>query len=198
MRKAIGYDIDNVLKPTFQVGLSVINKTYGTDYKLEDCTHQTFEESFGMNEDEINELFRQASSNGLLSKLMPIKGARRVINRYHDHLDQYFITARDKSMREETLDWFCRRSFRHIPDRVILGSNTPHKKASLAKSLGLGLFVEDNLQNANAIAAEASIPVLLVDFGYPFNRNRDYHRLVKLVYSWKEIDQEIKGILNPF
>ena len=36
MGKAIGYDIDNVLKPTFQLGLELVNRDYGTSYTLDD------------------------------------------------------------------------------------------------------------------------------------------------------------------
>jgi len=198
MGKAIGYDIDNVLKPTFQLGLELVNRDYGTSYTLEDFKHPTYEESFNLGKDDIDRMFRQAYDDGLLSKLRPIRGARRVVNRYHKCLDQYFITARSPWMRDMTLEWFDRNGFLYVAERVIFGGNTPQKKAGIAKCLGLGLFVEDNLHNANAIAEEASVPVLLVDFGYPFNRGRACHELVKIVCDWKEINQEIKRVLHPF
>ncbi len=198
MAKAIGYDIDNVLKPTFQLGLDLINRNYGTNYTLADFKQATYEESFGMSKVDIDAIFKQAYEEGLLSKLKPIKDAKRIVNKYNLYLEQYFVTARSEWMAGMTLEWFGRNRFIYAPKNVIFGNNTPEKKAAVAKDLGLRLFIEDNLLNANAIAEENSIPVLLVDFNYPFNRNKSYHHLVRVVYDWKEINREIRRILKPF
>ncbi len=198
MAKAIGYDIDNVLKPTFQLGLDLINRNYGTKYILEDFTKATYEESFNMSQEAVDAIFSQAYEEGLLLKLKPIKGAKRVVNKYHKYLDQYFVTARGERLRDSTLEWFDKHGFSYVPGRMIFGGNTPEIKAEVAKENNFKLFIEDNLPNANAIAEEASIPVLLVDFNYPFNRNKKYHPLIKIVYNWKEINHEIRRTLKPF
>lgn len=193
--KSVGYDIDNVLKPTFALGLRLLNARYGTKYALADFKCSTYEESFNLTREDINELFREASETGLLSKLKPISGSKRIVNKYAKYFNQYFVTARGSSMREETIEWFEKNGFLYVPERFIFDGNSPEKKAKAAKGLGLEMFVEDSLPNANAIAEEAQIPVCLVDFNYPFNKNKKYHQLVRIVCSWKEIDSELKKLL---
>lgn len=197
-RPRIGYDIDNVVTQTQIFVLGIVNSHLGTNYTLDDCSHQRVEDSFNLSVEEVTPWFINPGS-GFPLDLKPVGDAKEVINKYHGALDQYFITARGLSLIGDSLKWFDENSFLYSPERVFFMSNTPEKKASLAKDYRLELFVEDNLRNANAIAEKAGIPVLLADFGYRFNRNRSYyHDLVKMVTSWKKIDCEIEKRLHPF
>ncbi len=197
-RRRIGYDIDNVVTQTQIFILGIVNRHLGTEYTIDDCCHQRVEDSFNLSVEEVTKWFADPG-NGFPLDLKPVDGAKEIINKYHSALDQYFITARDFSLIGNSLRWFDENDVLYSPERVFFKSNTPEKKASLAKDYRLELFIEDNLRNANAIAEEAGIPVLLVDFGYKFNRNRSYyHKNIKIVQSWMEIDREISRLLDPF
>ncbi len=191
-----GYDIDGVLMPTMQLALDIANEMFNRDYRIGDCTDPFMEKSFRMTREEGRRVFRYASEEGLLLKLKPIVGSRRVINKYSKKFDQYFVTARGSRMRKETLQWFTLNEFQYKPKNVIFGQSTPMAKAGKVKKLGLDFFVEDTLANANAIAEEARINVYLID--YPWNREQQ-HDFVKRVYSWREIEQDVqRKFLHPF
>ncbi|MFH0752222.1 MAG: hypothetical protein V1914_01355 [archaeon] len=196
--KKVGYDIDNVIVATLDLSLILINERYGTNYRRSDCVAATFEESFGFPKEEIDKLFEDASMKGRLMELKVIPDAKRVINKYHYSLDQYFITARSCSMINTTYSLFDRERILYLPGNISFENFTPEKKVKVAKELGIELFVEDNLDNANAIAEEAGIPVILVDFDYPFNRGKVYHDFVSIATSWIKIDKELGRLLNPF
>lgn len=193
--RKVGYDIDNVITQTYIFALKLVNKHLGTDYTLDDCCRQTVEESFNLSVDEVSKWFQDPNC-GFPMEVMPIAGARDVINSCHGVLDQYFVTARSSSMVDGSLRWFDMHGFLYSPERVFFRNNTPEKKAMLVKEHGLELFTDDSLSNANAIAEAADIPVLLVDFGYKFNQNQSYyHRRIRIVKSWNEIEEELKKLL---
>lgn len=193
---SIGYDIDNVIASMIDLSLDLVNGAYKKNYTKEDCVYQTIEDSFGLSTDEVNSLFKQATKDGALLRIKPIEGARKVVNRYHCIFDQYFVTARDCAMQKDTLSWFDINGFCYDPGRVLFENNTPEKKALAVRNLELRLFIEDNLDNANAIAEEAKIPVLLVDFGYPFNRDLSrHHPSIRVVRVWSEIERNIRSLL---
>src|SRR3989339_1681292 len=115
-KKRIGYDIDNVVTQTYDFALRLVNRHLGTSYTLEDCYHQTVEESFSIPEEDVINWFRK-TDNGFPIDILPIDGAKDVINAHHGSLDQYFITARGASLIDGSLKWFDEHGFLYAPDR---------------------------------------------------------------------------------
>ncbi len=200
---SVGFDIDNVITQTYDFALKLVNGRLHTNYTLDDCFYHTVEECFGLPPDVVMEWFK-SSDSGFPQSLLPVEGAKDVINRYSTAVDEYFISARSLRLMGDSLEWFDRQGIKYVPERVLLGNSRPEKKAKLAKDLGLELFVEDDLSNANAIAEETGACICL--FMYKFNehavKNRGtcMHRLVIPVYEpfWVAVSREIDSRLQPF
>lgn len=116
--------------------------------------------------------------------------AKKVLHEFHDYHTLIYISARPTKHSNLTQQWFDQHG---IPYHTIdlLGS---HKKIERAKQHNVHLFFEDKLDNANDLAEELNIPIILFDT--PYNREAT-HKHVQRVKTWNEAKQFAHSMFPP-
>ncbi|WP_303863076.1 hypothetical protein [Alkalibaculum bacchi] len=174
-------DIDGTITEPYY-WLKRVNDYFYTNVQAEDVTVYDIHKIIGIDPIEYFDFYLK---NGeLLHKEAQIRpGAREVINQLNNKHKIHFVTARDKIMREVTLEWMSHYNI-SMDTISFLGS---HDKVNKAKELQSDIFIEDRLENALQLS-DADLQVLLVDCNY--NKGELPNNVVR-VKSWREIDEWI-------
>ena len=182
----IGLDLDDVLFD-FTPGLHAYhNRFYDTSFELEDFK-QNLAEMWGCSkEEERKRIFDFYSSQEHWDSL-PVFGAVEGINNLRQHHDITIITAKPEALKDKTLEWLGRhfpQTFEQIHfTNQYHGSGLRRTKGEVCRGLGISIFVDDFIHNAEDVA-NAGIRTLLFDA--PWNQG-EINPLVTRVYSWDEI-----------
>jgi len=188
-KRIIGIDIDDVLIDTHGSRLNdFYNDRFGTSWKKEDYFSIKLEEVWGNTKEEAAALVEEYINSNYHDSSPPHEYAKEAIAELSKHNSLVLITARKEEMREKTLAIIQT----HFPDTFSEVHFTNHyfagdkavKKSDVCKELGVSIFIDDTLHNAEDISA-AGIPVLLLD--QPWNQADALPPLVTRVFSWKEI-----------
>lgn len=177
MQKIIGFDIDGVLTTPDRIPWEQEMVSY---FKLDPAMYpekDELRERFGLSEEQMQDFFH-TRSHFVFPKLTVREAASPFL---HELKAQGFtiilITARTES--PETPKWLARHD---IPYDLLVHA---HDKLPSCLEHGVKLFVEDNLNNAQAVSAE--LPVLLIDAEY--NRVDDLPKGVFRMYNFVEVRQ---------
>jgi len=177
----LGFDIDGVISDFVRSFVEVVKKHYDQLTLTEaDIYCHDLNLVLGITKQERNKLIRET----LLSDITLMPKARKTLMRLKSEGHQIFIiTARSKDLIGVTKAWLKKKG---IPYSKLIQLNEGEKY--LAK-IELDLIVEDNLEDA--LEWSQKVDNILV-YDHPWNQTLNVKSLVKRVYSWDNIFEEIQ------
>lgn len=191
----IGVDIDEVLAELMDSYFQYHNQKYNTNIQKKDMFSYSFSDVFGGTEEENRLKVLDFFKSEQFQNIKLVNGALDTIKQLAQKHQLCIITARPHVIRQETEQWLLQ----HFPDcfQSINLTNQWHGvgekqlKSQIGKKQKIDLMIDDSLSHAMDCASQG-IYVLLVDFGYPWNRvSKELPENIKRVHSWKEIVEEI-------
>lgn len=192
-RKIIGLDFDDVLLHCFKHLVEFHNENYGTTHLLDDYTSYQPTKLWNCDYAEVMRRVKEYHESEHAKNVQPVEGAIEAIQELSKKCDLAIVTMRPPETEPVT-----RMLLEQFPP-VFQGihfigswSGLPgiKNKADICKEIGASLFIDDSLHNAEIISA-AGIPVLL--FNANWNQREALPPLVKRVFSWGEILEDIKN-----
>jgi uncharacterized HAD superfamily protein len=190
--RIIGVDLDDVLLNFADPFISFNNLHYGTTHRREQITSFLMEDIWGITGDEVNRRIRAFYHCDTHKHALPIEGAIEGIKKLADTHELHIVSSKSAETSAYMTDWLRKHfpnAFRSVHfTRNDQDDKHPREKANICKELGVEVFIDDALRNAEKIAA-VSIPVLLYDT--PWNQGPT-PPLVTRVYSWQEIVAHIR------
>ncbi len=186
----IGVDLDNVVVPLYEEMIRLVKEKYGIECKKEDWKKYRMCDSFGITEEQLEQLYKEMCLDDTLLKIKPIKGAVETINKYSNDFEFYFITARYELAKKKTLEWFRNSGLIYKEENIFFDS----EKAGLANKFGIKYFIDDNI---DVVLNMAKYGIVCLLYNQPWNKELlEDGVMIKRVYSWKDIDENFKNILN--
>lgn len=175
-------DIDGTITHAYY-WVKYINKHFKTNLKEEDMIYYNLEKVANVTAEEFGEFYRIYSEE-IHKNAVIREHAKNVLDELAKSHNIFYVTARDESLRDITLNWFKEME---LPEGnlYMLGS---HDKVNKAKELNCDLFLEDRYENAIDLSNNG-IKILLIDCYYnrhPLNEN------IKRVADWNEISEYVK------
>jgi len=133
----------------------------------------------------------------IYEKARPIASAIETIQKWKNKGHQlWFITARPKTLREITSDWFNQHGLSWAIEQIIYMDDFSIDRAlyknEVAKRLGLEVLIDDHAETLKT--ADAITLRIKIGLKYPWNQNEDIGQNSILVASWEEIDRIVSGI----
>lgn len=190
-KKVFGFDLDEVLMD-FNGALGPWhNRNYGTNYQKHEIFSFNLEKIWGCTVEEAIQRVLEFFNSPEHWNAEPIAGAVSGIRKLTEQYGLYVVTAKPEELREKTLEWISLH-FPKMFDEVYFtnhfsGSNPKRSKSEVCHELGIEVFVDDALHNAEEIAS-AGIPVLLLDT--PWNQGEVKYPITR-VFSWEEIVERL-------
>ncbi|MDE2179623.1 MAG: hypothetical protein KGJ40_02095 [candidate division NC10 bacterium] len=181
----IGIDLDDVLADSLPQYLQAFNERFGFEVGLADAAWRIADRFPQIPRQEADDFFSELIADGFFSSRSLIPHAKEAIEALADDgHDLYIITGRTPRDERITMDWLTRVGVLSHFEAVVHRTRDPveRHKADVAAGLELGLFIEDELAVALAVA-DAAIPVLLFD--RPWNQS-PLPSNVRRVESWHE------------
>jgi len=187
-KQLIGLDLDDVIIDFNEGLMHYHNALYGTSYTRKDITSWALENTWGCTTNEAIQRVYDFYHSEEHGRCPAVRGAVDMIHQLSVVYSITVITSRPENVRELTTNWLNQ----HVPD--ILGEihflghyhgpeSRRKSKGEVCKELGVGLFIEDSLANAENVA-EQGIPVLLFD--KPWNQGDLPPNTIRM-YSWEGI-----------
>ena len=177
-RVAIGLDFDDTLMLTREAIVELLNATYGTHVRVEDCTEFSLSRRWNLDRAQFLSFFTQHEER--IHRQPPMPDMKATLDSWSGKADFYVITGRPECWRQSACDWLQRHD---ISVRDVICADSAGEKASAVSSHGLAFFVDDRADFGQGVA-EAGVPTLLLD--RPYNQGMA-HPLVRRVKDWKEI-----------
>lgn len=194
MRKKIGIDFDDVLMD-FNGGLfNYYNSINGTSFTRKDITDFKLENLWGCSVEEVRKLVTDFYNSPEHDKNNLVEGASEAIELLSRDHDLIIVTARPEAVRPITERWLSKNfpnKFHSIHFADFLFSKG-RSKGEICDELGVELFIDDGMHNAESIAATGK-KVFLLDA--PWNQG-DLKPNIERVYSWKELVNKIKSLVD--
>ncbi|MBX4181736.1 hypothetical protein KW807_02635 [Candidatus Parcubacteria bacterium] len=190
--KIIGVDLDDTLLDSYGAFVNFHNDHYGTSHKWEDISTFFIEDIWGITTDDVHRRFEQFYKTDYHRDAKVIDGAIEAITELAKHNKLHILTASPGDMKEEIETWLKKHfedkfSSIHFMKKNIFDSR--RSKKDVCKELGIEVFIDDALHNAEDIAA-GGIPVYLLD--NPWNQG-ETGPLIKRVHSWKEVLKDLEA-----
>ncbi len=189
----IGIDLDDVLADSLPHYLQAFNGRFGVEIQLADAAWRLADRFPQIPRQEADDFFSELITDGFFSSRSLIPHAKEAVETLADggH-DLYIITGRTPRDEQITMDWLARVGVRSHFEAVVHRTCDPveRHKADVASGLGLGLFIEDELAVALAVA-DTAIPVLLFD--RPWNQG-PLPDTVRRIESWPEALAQIAAL----
>jgi len=185
----IGVDIDGVIADIFPILRRELNEYFQKD--ITEIDQHNIAKMYDVTWPEVSDFF-EARADRLFGAPELVNGAREAIQTLEKAGHKiFFITARRQGREQEiTLKWLKQHGF-PLDDVHCVGQ---HSKVDTVRLCGLDIFIEDSDRNAVEIAAQAGIPVCLLDTPYnqgqlpePVIRCRDWPEILSV------IDKYVKG-----
>lgn len=184
----IGIDIDGtVTDPYFW--LSHANRHFNKQVTQKDVTCYEIHKVLGVDEQAYREYYDRCGAE--LHRNADIRlGVKEVLGRLKHMHRLHFITARNKTLEDVSIEWLERHE---LPYDTIIHTGS-HHKADCAKELKCDLFIEDCLNTALELS-EAGIEVLLLNCNY---NKAPLDKHIIRVNDWFQIERiiEIKSKAN--
>ncbi len=188
--KTIGIDLDDVLLNFNDSFLDFHNEVYGTAYERKDITQFDVEDLFGLTVEELKARLAKFYETDYHKNALPIEGAVWAIGELAQKHKLIIITSSPETAKEQILLWLDKHfgnAFQDIHFTKKHMFDERRNKGEMCQEPGIEVFIDEALHNAEDIAA-VGIPVYLPDV--PWNQG-ETGPLVKRVYSWKEIVDEL-------
>ncbi|UCE28674.1 MAG: hypothetical protein JSV85_05190 [Candidatus Bathyarchaeota archaeon] len=178
----LGFDIDGVISDFVAYFATIARKHYGLTLDESDIYCHDLDYVLGISRQERDRLVRET----LLGDLQPIEGAKETLERLNSHGHKIIIlTARFGDLNSVTRDWLQKKG---IPYSLLIQSNQGEKHLA---EVDLDLVVEDDLEDA--LGWSKKVKTVLV-YDHPWNQSFNVKGLIKRVYSWNDIFEEIQQL----
>jgi len=158
-----------------------IREGLGRPLRVDDIIRFKYEECTPLNKRDVDELFRVFTEEKKFLNLKPMPYAVIIINRLQEFYYEYFMTARPKNARGQTLGWFKNSGIRNYENKLTFDGN----KLETAKTDNISKFIEDRAETALELA-ENNIDVLLLN--YPWN-NDPKQKLIQEINKHPRIER---------
>lgn len=194
MKKIIAVDIDDVLANTSERLDSYYNQRFGTNIKLQD--HQTYSLNniWNCTAQEAIKIANDFFKSDYGTSIIPFPGSQYAIDELSKKYDLIVITSRMLDFEKLTIDWvnqYFSNRFKEIviTNKMAINKMPSREKYEICLEKNIDMMIEDNLhyamQNANH-----KITTYLMD--RPWNQNGQLPSLIKRVYSWNEIIEDLR------
>ena len=182
MTMNLGFDIDGVISNFTIQFVDIIQKKYGATLTDEDMYSYDVSLVLGITKDEVSDLVNETLKSDL--PLNPL--AKETLNMLNEEGHNiYILTARSDELIEHTLDWLKQKG---IPYKDIFHLTTGQKNLV---DVSIDLAVEDNLEEAIELTKKVKHVLL---FDQPWNKTKNVKGLIKRVYNWSEIYEEVQKV----
>jgi uncharacterized HAD superfamily protein len=178
----LGFDIDGVISNFTVYFVDIIQKRYG--YSLTDTDMYSYDLSLvlGITKDEVADIVNETLKSDL--PLNPL--AKETLDKLNSEGHNiYLLTARSDELIEYTLNWLKQKGIVY-KDIFHLTSG----KKNLI-DVPIDLAVEDNLEEAIELTRKVKHVLL---FDQPWNKTKNVKDLIKRVYNWFEVYEEIQKV----
>lgn len=180
----VGFDLDGVLAQTYTGFINYVNRVHdwqveqkrATEYDLSKCLYP--KGSGPLHEKDFWAVFEDF----MVDKghnIQPAPNSYGPISRLANEHELNIVTARTGKNRPGTYQWVER----HFP-KMFTGIYFYTDKGQATRELGLDIFIEDCLDNAESVAA-AGRPVIIFDA--PYNQSDKFIR----AYNMTDVECEI-------
>lgn len=167
----VGYDMDDVLVNLHDPLIEFHNHKFGTTFTFDNHISYDLSKVWGVSGVEASDRFDMFYNSPFFGKVKLYSGAKEFIEKLGKGP---IITSRPKTIFDKTVN-FVENNLDGKISRVFF-SDSGKRKLHFIKEHGIKLFVEDCLTYANEIA-NAGIPVMLIDFGYPYNQGETHNNV---------------------
>ncbi len=182
----LGFDIDGVISNFTSQFTTIVQKKYGI--KLTDADMYSYDISLvlGITKDEVADIVTETLKSNL--PLNPM--AKETLDKLTaDGHNIYLLTARSKDLIEHTSNWLKENGIAYRNLFYLMAG-----KKCLA-DVSIDLAVEDNLEEAIELTKKVEHVLL---FNQPWNKTKNVKGLIKRVYNWTEIYEEVQRVAtNP-
>ena len=191
-KRIIGVDFDDVIIDWNTALVAHYNSIHGTSHKREDILSYDLEKLWGGSKERAVRTVFDFYGSDQHAHIEPMPEALECISRLGSY-ELVVITSRPESARATTEAWL-RKNIPGLHERIYFTNQYHGKesekrdKASICKELGVDIFIDDAIHNAENIIT-AGIPVLLLDS--PWNQTDTLPPLITRVFSWQEIVEKI-------
>lgn len=178
----LGFDIDGVISNFVDTFVEVVKSHYNLTLTEGDIYCHDLNLVLGISKQERNKLIRET----LLSDIALMPKAQRTLMKLKTEGHQIFIiTARFKDLVAVTKAWLKKKG---IPYSQLIQMNEGKKYLA---EVELDLIVEDNLEDA--LEWSQKVDNILV-YDHPWNQTFNIKGLIKRVYNWDEIFDEVQRL----
>jgi uncharacterized HAD superfamily protein len=182
----LGFDIDGVISNFSKQLVEIIERKYNITLADADMYSYEVDLVLGITKDEVGGIVFETLSSD--SPLYPL--AKEILSKLSSEGHNiYLITARNEALIPSTSKWLNKNCIPHN-DVFYL---TRGKKSSA--TIPLDLVVEDNLEEALELTKKVKHVLL---FNQPWNKTKNVKGLVKRIYSWTDIYEEVKLLEDQF
>lgn len=181
MKANIGIDLDGVVCDIYPDAFKVLKEMY-PDKIHKEVYGNSWEQTFGLSEEQVMNCFIECGKRGLLRKARIYPGSKEALYKLVRKYNIYFITWRNyiPNAREDTLYWLDSNKIPY--ERLIMTNN----KYKVAVKESLCFFLDDSVQQCNRIA-KTIVPTYL--FKRQWNETEPTDALVKSIASWKDVEK---------
>lgn len=186
----IAFDIDDTLGDLLGPVIEFFNQMYTKEY-TKDSLFDTLKKAnysytdsplalaYDISLEKVNSIFREHGSS-IHSQCIAFPNALKLATKYYNEGHEiFYITARDGSLYDLTLDWLRQNGF---PDGTLYHESGD--KSVLAEQLGIDVFYEDNINNALLIHARG-IKTYLIDSSTNYH---DIDGIERIIWSkWEDV-----------
>jgi len=178
----LGFDIDGVISDFVKTFNELVKNRYGIKLNEADIYCHDLNLVLGITKDERNQLITETLKKDLALN----HGAKETLEKlYSEGHKIYLLTARFGVLAKVTKDWLKRNG---IPYTELLQLTEGEKHRA---NVGLDLIVEDCLQDA--LEWSQKVKNILV-YDHPWNKTLNVNKLIKRVYSWDDIYEEVQRL----
>lgn len=182
----LGFDIDGVISDFVPTFTKLVAESYGVKLIESDIYCNTLNLVLGITKKECNQLITETLKKDLALN----HGAKEKLEKLwsEDH-KIYLLTARFGDLVDITKYWLKKKG---IPYTELLQLTEGEKYRA---NISLDLIVEDSLQDA--LEWSTRVKEICI-YDHPWNKTLNVKNLIKRVYNWDEIYEEVQRLTGIF
>ncbi len=193
MRQTIAIDIDDVLADQAEAFLEFSNKTWGTQFEIDDYTEHWLD-LWKVDMAEVESRADFYHKSGTMSRFRHKSDALPILEHLKKRYNLVIVTSRRSQVKSETYEWI-ERHFNGVFDGIHFAGffdtlsldRVRMTKADIVKGIGAHYLVDDQIKHCEATAAAGMDCVLFGDYGW--NRQDQLPPRVTRCVAWREVGE---------
>jgi len=177
----IGFDFDGVIADIGEAFIRLACEEHGyCSFALEDITDFHVEKCTNVPESIVQQIFSDILNDSLVTGLVPISGALKVLSQLSQHAQVTIITARDEEA--PVADWLANYLEEDVYRKIKLIAMSDHdQKVRFIQQEKIEFFVDDRAETCVQVAGAELTPIL---FRQPWNSRWNSFATVE---NWQDI-----------